>query len=455
MEFIDVDRNKATLSGTVRDQNKTAVAGAKMSLNYAGVATLVTETDEHGFYSFADIVPGTYNLSATAPNLGEKTVDNINLAPGLELKVNVSLEPPTEKNDINAAASGSEQPHGHRNKGSGYGVLSGTVTDQSQAIVVGANVFLTNPDGTKRETRTDAKGAYSFVNLPADTYSLSATAPNFAVKSFDSIGLTTGLELTLDISLQPASEKTEVNVESSDLGKVETETSTVSGTITATEIVSLQLNGRNFSQLIALAPGVSNQTGQDEGKVGVLGSVKYSVNGGRVEYNSFEIDGSDVLNTGLNGASSTLMVYPSLDAIQEVKVLTSNYGAQYGRTASGTTQVTTKSGTTKVHGNLYDFVRNEAFNSRNYFDFTSKAPLYRRQDFGGTIGGPLYIPKVFNTHKDKTFFFFSEEMRLEKSPVDYNQAVPGLKERGLIMTSSGIQQNLSHFGEEFGNRTQS
>jgi len=116
------------------------------------------------------------------------------------------------------------------------------------------------------------------------------------------------------------------------------------------------------------------------------------------------------------------MVYPSLDAIQEVKVITANYGAQYGRTASGTVQVTTKSGAPKWHGNLYDFIRNEAFNSRNYFDVVytqptppgqttpgavigDHAPLYRRQDFGGTIGGPLYIPHLFNTTKDKTFFF--------------------------------------------------
>ena len=142
-------------------------------------------------------------------------------------------------------------------------------------------------------------------------------------------------------------------------------------------------------------------------------------------------------------ARQALWLYnPSIDAIQEVKVLTSNYGAQYGRTASGTVQVTTKSGTAALHGGVYDFVRNEAFNARNYFDQTSKAPLYRRQDFGGTIGGPLTIPHVYNTKKDKTFFFFSEEVRLEKSPIDYNQAVPGLKERGLIMTANGIQQNL-------------
>ncbi|MHB8217281.1 MAG: carboxypeptidase-like regulatory domain-containing protein [Candidatus Sulfotelmatobacter sp.] len=322
-------------------------------------------------------------------------------------------------------------------------VIRGTVTDQTQAVVAGATVVLSNGAGSKQETKTDDKGAYSFTGLVAGTYSLAITAPNFALKTLDYIAVTPGLELTMDAPLEPASAKTEVNVESNGIGKVETETASVSGTITEKEVVSLGLNGRNFTQLIALAPGVSNQTGQDEAKVGVVGSVKYSVNGGRVEYNTFEVDGSDVLNTGLNGASSTLMVYPSLDAIQEVKVLTSNYGAQFGRTASGTVQVTTKSGTEKLHGNLYEFVRNEAFNSRNYFDPPGRSPLYRRQDFGGTIGGPLTIPGVYNPRKDKTFFFFSEEVRLEKTPTDYNQAVPSLKERGLVMTGQGIQKNLS------------
>jgi hypothetical protein len=325
----------------------------------------------------------------------------------------------------------------------GKAAISGTVTDQTQAVVTGAKVVLSNGAGFNKEIQTDQKGAYSFTGLEAGTYNLSISAPDFALKTFDNITVTSGLELTLDASLDPASAKTEVNVESSGLGKVEVETSTVSGTITQKEVVNIGLNGRNFTQLIALAPGVSNQTGQDEAKVGVVGSVKYSVNGGRVEYNTFEVDGSDVLNTGLNGASSTLMVYPSLDAIQEVKVLTSNYGAQYGRTASGTVQVTTKSGTDRLHGNVYDFVRNEAFNSRSYFDVGTRAPLYRRLDFGGTIGGPLTIPGVYNSKRDKTFFFFSEEFRLEKTPTDYNQAVPSLKERGLVMTAQGIQKNLT------------
>ena len=326
--------------------------------------------------------------------------------------------------------AGQEQPNKANEKAS----IRGTVTDQTQAVVSGATVVLTNAAGSKQQAQTDEKGNYAFLDLDAASYNLAITAPNFAVKTFDNIVLTPGLSLSLDASLEPAGEKTEVNVESNALGKVEVETSTVSGTITQKEVVNIGLNGRNFTQLIALAPGVSNQTGQDEAKVGVVGSVKYSVNGGRVEYNTFEVDGSDVLNTGLNGASSTLMVYPSLDAIQEVKVLTSNYGAQFGRTASGTVQVTTKSGTDHLHGNIYEFVRNEAFNARNYFDPVGRTPLYRRQDFGGTIGGPLTIPHVYNTKKDKTFFFFSEEFRLEKTPTDYNQAVPSLKERGLIMT---------------------
>jgi hypothetical protein len=354
-----------------------------------------------------------------------------------------------------SSSFGQELPKAPGNKSA----INGTITDQTGAVVTGAKVLLKNEARETFETQSNDKGTYSFTALNPGIYTLTVTAPNFAAKTFDNIVLNAVPELTLDAALEPASQKTEVNVESGGAGQVETETASVSGTITEKEVVSIGLNGRNFTQLIALAPGVSNQTGQDEAKVGVVGSVKYSVNGGRVEYNTFEVDGSDVLNTGLNGASSTLMVFPSLDAIQEVKVLTSNYGAQFGRTASGTVQVTTKSGTPQLHGNLYEFIRNEMFNARNYFDvvyttppplgqtccgqtFGTKAPLYRRQDFGGTIGGPLFIPGVFNTKKDKTFFFFSEEFRLEKTPTEYNQAVPGLKERGLILTPQGVQKNL-------------
>lgn len=453
--------DKASISGKVTNQAGVIVSNAQVVLSSPAGARLAIPLNDKGVYSVDGIYPGSYTLTVSAPNFADAVFNNIALQPGQRLTLDATMMSATAQPAIQAAGSTqpeqSATPPGQKAVG-GKGSISGTVTDDSGAVVANAKALLTNAAGTTRETQVNEKGIYSFVGLDAGTYKLVVSAPNFGDSLFSDINLSAGLELTLDATLKPAAAKEEVNVQSGAVGQVETETASVSGTITQKEVVAIGLNGRNFTQLIALAPGVSNQTGQDEAKVGVVGSVKYSVNGGRVEYNTFEVDGSDVLNTGLNGASSTLMVYPSLDAIQEVKVLTSNYGAQFGRTASGTVQVTTKSGTPQFHGNLYEFIRNEIFNSRNYFDviytepslpgqplgqtFGQKAPLYRRQDFGGTIGGPLFIPGVFNTKKDKTFFFFSEEFRLEKTPTEYNQAVPGLRERGLILNSGLVQENL-------------
>jgi hypothetical protein len=290
-------------------------------------------------------------------------------------------------------------------------------------------VTATSSSGKIQTGLTNEQGQYSILELKPGSYSVSITAAGFKDFRRDGLVVAEGQTLAVDATLEPAEASSSVNVAGAKVAQVETDTAQLSGTISQKEIVSLGLNGRNFTQLIALAPGVSNQTGQDEAKVGVVGSVKYSVNGGRVEYNTFDVDGSDLLNVGINGADSTLVVYPSLDAIQEVKVLTSNYGAMYGRTASGTVLVSTKSGVRDFHGNGYYFLRNEVFNARNFFDETPKAPLYRRHDLGFTIGGPLYIPNRYNTKKERTFFFFSEEYRNEKSPYQYNQAVPSLAER--------------------------
>ncbi|HTZ97235.1 MAG TPA: carboxypeptidase regulatory-like domain-containing protein [Terriglobales bacterium] len=306
--------------------------------------------------------------------------------------------------------------------------LDGTVTDQTGAVLTAATVTVTDSSGKKTIGTSNERGEYKVTGLPAGTYSLTVSAPNFKDFHTDGLTLTATQSLTMDAVLEPAGEKTSVNVEGQKVTQVETETSQIVGVITEKELVSLGLNGRNFTQLIALTPGVSNQTGQDEAKVGVTGSVRYSVNGGRVEYNSFNIDGGDVINVGLNGNQSTLIVYPSLDALSEVQVLTSNYGAMYGRSASGTVLAETKSGTNDLHGNVYEFIRNEFFNSKGYFDEGTKAPLYRRNDFGVTLGGPVIIPKIYNG-KDKTYFFASEEFHLERTPIPYNQGVPSAAEQ--------------------------
>ena len=186
------------------------------------------------------------------------------------------------------------------------------------------------------------------------------------------------------------------------------------GTITGKEVTQLQLNGRNFTQLITLVPGVSNQTGQDEGVVGAQGSISYSVNGGRTEYNNWEVDGGDMMD---NGSNFSLNVYPSVEAIEEVQVLTSNYGAQYGKNGSGTVEVETKSGTNKFHGSLWEFARNEAFNAHNYFDVpgTPKAG-YKKHDFGYSVGGPIW--------KNHTFFFWLQNWRREDVPYNFFNFVP-------------------------------
>ena len=309
------------------------------------------------------------------------------------------------------------------------GSIAGTVQDNAAAVVPGVVVTIKDAAGTARTATTDEKGEYSLTGLASGTYTISVTLQGFQNFQLAGVIVTAGQTTRSDVTLQPATVSEKVNVEGNAVTQVEQQSSQISGTITSKELTQLMLNGRNFTQLIALTPGVSNQTGQDEALVGVKGSVKYSVNGGRVEYNSFEVDGGDILNASINGSNTTLIVYPSLDAIDQLQVLTSNYGAQYGRSASGITVATTKSGAAQFHGDGYVFIRNEKLNARNYFDQTHRAPLYRKYDPGFTIGGPLYIPGVFNTMKDKTFFFLSEEWRHEEEPVAFNQAVPSAMER--------------------------
>jgi hypothetical protein len=316
------------------------------------------------------------------------------------------------------------------------GSIIGTVQDNSAAVIPAASITITNAAGETQTATTDEKGEYRVEGLAPGTYTVTIQGTGFKDFVAKEVVVAAGPATRVDATLEPSAVSTQVNVEGQSATQVETQSSQIAGTLTSQEVVSLGLNGRNFTQLIALAPGVSNQTGQDEALVGVKGSVNYSVNGGRVEYNTYDIDGGDVLNASINGSKSTLIVYPSIDAIGELQVLTSNFGAMYGRSASGTILATTKSGGNDFHGDAYTFFRNNIFNDRNYFDQTKHAPTYEKYDPGGTIGGPLYIPNHYNTKKDKTFFFFSEEYRHDKEPVEFNQAVPSLAERNCMLAAS-------------------
>ena len=171
---------------------------------------------------------------------------------------------------------------------------------------------------------------------------------------------------------------------------MQTESPEISFTITGKQITQLVLNGRNFTQLVTLSPGVTNQTGQDEGETGVAGSVEYSMNGGRTEYNNWELDGASIMD---NGSNATLNVYPDVDAIAETQVLTSNYGAQYGRNASGTV-----SGADQVRhrASPWRCLSSSCATtpSTRATTFETSVPTYKKHDYGFTIGGPVIHPKA-------------------------------------------------------------
>jgi hypothetical protein len=304
--------------------------------------------------------------------------------------------------------------------------ITGTVTDPSGAAVAGAQVTLSAPDrGFSQTVPTNGAGEYSFGALPLGTYNLAVASKGF--KNYEAKGVILRIEqkARVDVKLQVGGAAEQVTVEGESVAQVETQSSEMSGVITGKEITQLQLNGRNFTQLATLVPGVNSQTGLDEGAEGLNGNVSMSINGGRTEYNNWELDGGDNMD---NGSNTTLNVYPSIDAIGEFRVLTSNYGAQYGRNGSGTVEVETKSGTSSFHGDAYEFVRNNAFNARNYFQST--VPPYKKNDFGYTLGGPIYIPGHYNADKQKTFFFWSQEWRRDVVPGQvFNILVPSNDER--------------------------
>ena len=316
------------------------------------------------------------------------------------------------------------------------GYIGGTVIDKSGAAISGAEVTLVNAGGTlRRTTATNDVGAYVIAGLPGDTYDLSVTAKGFQRFTASKLVLNVGDKDRVDVTLTIGAVTEEVMVTGESVAQVETSSSELGSTITGKQVDQLILNGRNFTQLVNTTPGVVSQTGQDEGTVGVYGNVAYAINGGRTEYNNWELDGGDNMD---NGSNSTLNVYPALEAIAEFKVLTSNYGAQYGRNGSGTVEVETKSGTSAFHGSAYYYGRNDAFNAKDWalgYAGEAKAP-YKKHDWGYTIGGPLYIPHVYNTDKKKTFFFWSQEWRHENVPDPSNPSfspnVPGDEERSGV-----------------------
>ncbi len=307
------------------------------------------------------------------------------------------------------------------------GSVFGTVMDKSGAIVSGATVTIENADKNDtviRVVTTNDNGDFVVQFLPIGHYTFVAEAKGFKKAERRGVTLNVNDKLTLNFTLEPGAVTETLTVEA-DASPVELQTATASGLITGTEIRELAINTRNYEQLVALTPGVSTGLASDQLYVGVTSptglsnQINFSVNGGRPTQNNWSVDGADNVD---RGANLTLLTYPSVDSIEEFRVVRGQYDAEYGRSSSGQINVITRSGTSAFHGSLYEFLRNDVLNANSFFNnhnSISRPPL-RYNDFGGTFGGPIFIPGVYNSDKKKTFFFFSEEVRrvLTNSPFD-------------------------------------
>lgn len=296
--------------------------------------------------------------------------------------------------------------------------LSGTVTDSSGAIIPNATVKVSqnNVNGGERQVQSDSSGTYVATNLPAGTYTVSVTSAGFETFVAKNVVLNVAEKRGLNVTLKPGAANTTVTVEADQIA-VETESGSQAGTITGTQIRELELAGRNFQQLVTLQPGVVNEMGDETG----AGNTAMSVNGARTTANNWTVDGADINDSGSNG---TVINAPNVDAIQEFTLQRGNYDAGYGRSGGGQILVATKAGTSEFHGDAYEFVRNTALDANEWFNKRAqvengepnKNPVNHHNVYGFTIGGPVFIPGLYNTDRKKTFFFYSEEWRKQSTP---------------------------------------
>jgi Carboxypeptidase regulatory-like domain/TonB-dependent Receptor Plug Domain len=288
--------------------------------------------------------------------------------------------------------------------------IDGLVTDPSGAVIPNVTVSVKQVEtGTIRTTQSGVSGLYHFSGLAIGTYDLKATATGF--KTFTATGLVLNVAQTLreNVALTLGSESQTVTVEANVL-QVQAETNEVSSLITGKQIEQLATNGRNVISLTTLGTGVSTTNPSFNGVTAQGSSFNLSFNGMRPDHNNWLIDGGEVYDRGSGGK---LDVMPAPDVISEFQILSSNYSPDYGIASGGTVTMILKSGTHDFHGGLWEFNRNNAYDANYYFSKQNNqpSPELRLNIYGGDIGGPVWIPGVYNKDRKKTFFFWSEEWR--------------------------------------------
>jgi hypothetical protein len=286
------------------------------------------------------------------------------------------------------------------------GIVQGTVADAAGAVVAGADVTIVS-DNTdfSRSVPSGTDGSYAFTELPPGRYHVKVTKQGFKTETEQDIELHVGSTVVLNIKLTVGSVSEALTVEANPIA-VETTTAQLGQITEGAQVRELPLNGLNFIGLALLVPGASTQDGFSASTKGVLGGSDIVFSGGQRTGNVFTVDSAP--NNDM-GSQRTILAYPTLDSISEIKIVTNAYGPEYGQSGGGQVNIVTKSGTNGFHGSVYYFGRNDALDANNWFN-TNTTPAIRkgelrRNDFGFSIGGPI--------KKDKLFFFFSQEFNRE------------------------------------------
>lgn len=290
--------------------------------------------------------------------------------------------------------------------------ITGTVTDPSGSVVANATITITN-DATSqsRQAVSNGAGIYQATSLGVGTFDLKVTASGFKTYTKTNITLHVNDTLKIDIPLAIGNATESVTVSAQAL-QVQSETNEVSSLISGQQISQLATNSRNLVSLASLGLGVSGNLPDNNTPTSVGSNNNMSFNGARSAHNLWMLDGGEDSDRGGGGGMS---IMPSPDAIGEFQVLASNYSADYGISSGGTITMVLKSGTRAFHGTLWEFNRNDIFDANYYFskhgDTVQPIPKLRQNVFGGNVGGPLFIPHLYNSERKKTFFFVNEEWR--------------------------------------------
>jgi len=299
--------------------------------------------------------------------------------------------------------------------------VTGIVTDQTGAVVAGAKIVLTDPaTGVTKTALSSSTGLYEISGLNPANYNMRVTAKGFEGFTQNGVVVNISASFRVDVKLTVGAETQTVTVEADALA-VQSDSNVVSTLINEQQITELPTNGRNVIGLAALGLGVSGNLPDLESPFSVTASYAISFNGLNQAHNVWMIDGAEAYDRGSGGKMS---VMPSQDSLGEFQVLASNFPPDYGIASGGTITMSIKSGTSKFHGGAWEFDRNDALDAHNYFD-NDKGQMAKKSElrynvFGANVGGPVFIPHVYNSSKKKTFFFYNEEWRREVTGVSTN-----------------------------------